>query len=87
MRLILNSLKTIIYIFPMVLAGGMVTITIGQGIIDLPTAIADKTAKVESIKTGLAYCEGPAVDKDGDLFFSEGSSPQNRASGKLTKYN
>jgi hypothetical protein len=30
------------------------------------------------MKTGLAYCEGPAVDKNGDLFFSEGSSPQNR---------
>ena len=47
----------------------------GQGTINLPATIAAAGAKVESVKTGLAYCEGPAVDTGGNLFFSEGSSP------------
>jgi gluconolactonase len=72
-RLLISSI-----VFVSLLTSGGMTIAVGQGTIELPAAIADQTAKVESVKTGLAYCEGPAVDKEGDLFFSEGSSPQNR---------
>jgi gluconolactonase len=60
----------------MVLAGGAVAICMGQGIVNLPAGLADASAKVEGVKTGLAYCEGPALDKNGNLYFSEMSTPQ-----------
>jgi gluconolactonase len=50
----------------------------GQGIINLPATLVAAGVKVESVKTGLAYCEGPAVDASGNLFFSEGASPQHK---------
>jgi gluconolactonase len=55
---------------------GIAAMCMGQGIVSLPASLADSAAGVEGVKVGLAYCEGPAVDKDGTVFFTEMSAPQ-----------
>lgn len=47
-----------------------------QGIVALPASLADTSAKVQGVKTGLAYSEGPTFDKNGNLYFSEMSNTQ-----------
>jgi gluconolactonase len=63
-------------IVPTILIAGTGFLCMGQGIINLPSTLADASAKVEGVKTGLAYSEGPAFDRVGNLYFSEMSSPQ-----------
>jgi gluconolactonase len=45
------------------------------GTVNLPSFLADQGAKIESAVLSkpqkITYCEGPVVDKDGNLFFSE----------------
>lgn len=59
-----------------VFTGGGGALCLGQGTVDLPAGLADNGVKIESVKTGLQYCEGPTFDKKGNLYFSEMSSPQ-----------
>jgi len=45
------------------------------GTVNLPSSLADQSVKIEnailSKPQKITYCEGPVVDKDGNLFFSE----------------
>ena len=43
------------------------------GVINLPRSLADSGVTVQAVKYHLTYCEGPATDKSGNLFFSEQS--------------
>jgi gluconolactonase len=47
----------------------------GQHIVDLPRTLADSGVTVQTMvpvkPQRITYCEGPAVDADGNLFFSE----------------
>jgi hypothetical protein len=88
MRLTRKLLISSIVLVSLLTSGGM-TIAVGQGTIDLPTSLADQTAKVEYVKTGLAYCEGPAVDKNGNLFFFRGfiTAKQNMESDSTRECN
>jgi len=66
------------------LCAGCATFCAGQGIINLPVTLVAPTAKVEPVKTGLAYCEGPTCDKDDNLYFSEMPSGQTMKIWKIT---
>jgi gluconolactonase len=50
----------------------------GQHIVSLPRSLADSGVTVESMipvkPQRITYCEGPAVDRNGNLFFSEQSA-------------
>jgi gluconolactonase len=53
------------------IAAGTGSFCFGQGIVSLPASLADASAKVEGVKTGLTYCEGPTWDKSSTFYFSE----------------
>jgi gluconolactonase len=59
------------------IGGGLVifSMAFSQHIVDLPQHIADEGAVVEDVKVGLAYSEGPAVDLEGNVYFSEFTNP------------
>jgi gluconolactonase len=42
-----------------------------QGTVNLPESMADPGVVVEPVLTGLHYCEGPAFDSAGNLYFTE----------------
>ena len=52
-------------------AFALITSVYGQHLVDLPRTLADSGTLVEPVKTGITYCEGPVVDRKGNLFFSE----------------
>lgn len=47
------------------------TLLLAQGTVELPASLADAGATITPVKVGILYSEGPAVDADGNLFFSE----------------
>ena len=66
-KLIKTEFLLLFFLLPISLLAQLATI-------NLPPFIADDSAKVWEVKTGLAYCEGPVVDFDGNLYFSEQST-------------
>ncbi len=55
-----------------------------QHVVSLPAAMADPGVQVESVMEGLDYSEGPAVDPEGNLFFSEEPDLDNGRIWKVT---
>ena len=62
----------------LVLGGILFQISTGQSVVNLPASLADAGVQVVGVmnkhpETGsyLAYCEGPAVDAQGNIFFDE----------------
>ncbi|MBN1760355.1 MAG: hypothetical protein JW863_18650, partial [Chitinispirillaceae bacterium] len=46
------------------------TIVAGAHTINLPANLVDATESLETVATGITFGEGPAVDSEGNLFFS-----------------
>lgn len=52
--------------------------------VELPARIADPGAQVEDVHVGLSYSEGPAVDPQGNIFFSEDPDVETGRIWKIT---
>ncbi len=68
--------KLLVLLFCLPVAAGFCK----SGEVFLPPDLAEPNAVVEPVMTGLGNCEGPAVDSEGNLFFSEVGKP-----GKIWK--
>lgn len=53
-------------------------------VVQLPQQIADPGVQVEDVHVGLSYSEGPAVDQQGNVFFSEDPDVQVGRIWKIT---
>jgi gluconolactonase len=53
-------------------------------VVDLPANIADPGVQVEDVHVGLSYSEGPALDPQGNIFFSEDPDVQTGRIWKIT---